>query len=82
VPTDGDIRAALPRATLRRMPLALFIRSLMFTVNDGTDSVPFTLEADTEYIPLPRLEALAREMEAVAVEAARDPRRPMTPGNR
>lgn len=68
--TEDQVRSALPYSTLHRTPLALFIRKLMFTVNDAADAVSFTLEADTEYISLIDLEALTWEIETVAVAAA------------
>ncbi len=73
LPTEAAVRALLPDSTLARVPLAMFIRKLMLTINDADDAVAFLLEADTDYISQADLETLAREVEAVAVAAAFDP---------
>jgi hypothetical protein len=47
-----------------------FIKRLMFTADDGADALRYTLEAYTDFISTDELEALVRELDAVAVEAA------------
>jgi len=69
-PTADELRGAPADTVVRRTPLTLFIKRLMFTVDDGADTVAYTLEADTAFISTDELEALVQALDAVAVEAA------------
>jgi hypothetical protein len=74
VPTEEELRAALPRSELRwgyrrDQPDA----KLFMFVNDEPDTVNCELCVDTHYMSPTDCEACLRGLEAVAVEAALDP---------
>jgi hypothetical protein len=70
-PTAGEIRAALGRGTLRwGEPTDKPSERLFANINDVPDTVDITIFADTHYVSPAGMEAITREMEAVAVEAA------------
>jgi hypothetical protein len=73
-PTPDEVRAALPLSTFvwHRRQDTPFER--MFThIEDVPDAMAITIAGDTHYMSPEDLEAVARGMEAVAVEAALDP---------
>lgn len=72
-PTDEQIRAALPRTTLRwesqqDQPL----EQLFVHVNNVPDTIDVAIQADTHCLSPAGMEAFLRGMEAVALEAAFD----------
>lgn len=73
-PTPEQIRDALPHSSFawtRRLDTSF---ERMFThIEDVPDSMAVTIAGDTRYMSPADLEAVARGMEAVAVEAALDP---------
>jgi hypothetical protein len=73
-PTPDQIRAALPRTTLRWVseqdrPL----EALMCYVNDHPDALQFEVFFDTHYLAPDDMARCFAELEAMAVEAATDP---------
>lgn len=73
-PTAGQIRAALPLSLLQwsggtDQP----VQKLYFDVDESTDSLDFSLTADTHAISPADMAALLGGVEAVLVEAALDP---------
>ena len=74
VPTEDEVRAALPRTTLVwEKRLAQFNERLMMNFNDGRDAVAVQVTVDTHHLPPTELKAYLRELETVAIEAAFDP---------
>ena len=72
-PTEAQLRAALPLSTswwLRK--LDTFDGTLYVSVDSAPDAVDVSVCADTHRLGPDDIEALAREMEAVTVEAAFD----------
>jgi hypothetical protein len=75
-PGPDEVRAAAGRGTLTvGPPLERFNEKLMLSVSETDRSVSLLVEADTVYLSTQDMEALAREIEAVLVTAAVDPRR-------
>lgn len=71
IPTPDDVRAALPRTELRwRRRKDQPNDKLFLHIGDTPQTIDLMLAADTMYLPPEDLTRLAREIEAVLVEAA------------
>lgn len=74
VPAMREIEAAV---TLTRhhwsIPVEAIQERLYLSVDDDSDAVIIQLSADTRYLPMPGMQALAYDIEAAAVQAAHDP---------
>ncbi|MGI8665191.1 MAG: condensation domain-containing protein [Jatrophihabitans sp.] len=76
-PTDEQIQAALPHSELSWLTDIEEIPEILYlSVDDDDEAVLFELSADSRYLPPDRLEALAYEIEALAVQAAIEPSAP------
>jgi hypothetical protein len=74
LPTAGEVRAALPRTTMRwAAQLERAGERFVFHVNDMPDTVDVWMCIDGHCLSRDDTEALLRGFEAVAVEAALDP---------
>ncbi|HEU5356552.1 MAG TPA: condensation domain-containing protein [Actinocrinis sp.] len=72
--TVAEIEAALPSTSVPLWSeLPFFNERLMVTIDDVPGAIGLIVLADTAYVPRSRMEELARELESIAVEAARDP---------
>jgi hypothetical protein len=83
--TEQDLRAALPRATLRWDPAADRPSERFFIhVDDEPGSVAIVMSADTRYVSPGDMEACLRGIEEIAVAAATDPSAPtrVSPGEK
>jgi hypothetical protein len=73
-PTAEQIRAALPQGTAHwEHELEMSKAKVYLYVDEAPGAIEFLLSVDTRYFSAEETEALAREMETVAVEAALDP---------
>lgn len=73
-PTRDGVRAALAHTSpLTWTELPYFNEPLMVTVDDAPDAIALLVLADTRAVPKEQMEALARQLEALAVAAAFDP---------
>jgi hypothetical protein len=82
---EQDLRAALPRTTLRWDPPTDRPNERFFVhVDDEPGSVTIVMSADTKYISPGDMEACLRGMEEIAVAAATDPAAPthVSPGQK
>jgi hypothetical protein len=74
LPTLDQVRAAVPRRSLRRdKPLDRFNERLMMNFNGCDDRICVEVTVDTHHVPPDMLEAILTELETVAVDAAADP---------
>ncbi len=76
LPTEQEIRDALPLSTLRWEPPSPSRQKLYLDVNDapdGSDAIDITASVDNRYLTKADMEALVRGMEDVVVEAALNP---------
>jgi len=72
--TMREIEAALPRTSPPRWTeLPFFNERLMVTIDDVPGATGLLVLADTAYVPRARMVQLARELESLAIQAARDP---------
>jgi len=72
--TPQEIEAALPRTSAPQWTeLPFFNERLMVTIDDVPGATGLLVLADTAYVPRARMAQLARELESLAIEAARDP---------
>jgi hypothetical protein len=75
--TPAEIEAALPRTSAPHWTeLPFFNERLMVTIDDVPGAIGLIVLADTAYVPRSRMVELARELESLAVAAARDPQLP------
>jgi non-ribosomal peptide synthetase component F len=73
-PTAEQIRAAVPAGTAHwEHELEMSKAKVYLYVDEAPGAIEFLLSVDTRYFSAEETEALAREMETVAVEAALDP---------
>jgi hypothetical protein len=73
-PTPAEIEVAMPRTSPPRWTqLPFFNERLMVTINDAPDAIALLVLGDTHFVSKNEMEAVAREMESVAVQAALDP---------
>jgi hypothetical protein len=71
VPTDADIRAALPLTeVLAETPMVFFNEKLMVNVDDAAGTVQLTVEVDTHHLAIEDLHRLLAAMESFTVAAA------------
>ena len=69
VPTDEDVRAALPLTELvSELPMVFFNEKLMVNVDDIPGTVQITAEVDTRYLSIEDLHRLLLAMERFAVD--------------
>jgi condensation domain-containing protein len=74
-PSREQIEAALPgTSALRWSDLPYFNEHLMVTIDDVPGAIGLIVLADTAYVPRPRMQELALELESLAVEVAREPK--------
>ncbi len=74
VPTPDEVKAAIgDTGPLRWTELPFFNERLMVTINDAPAAVALLVLGDTHFVSKAEMEAVAREMEQVAVAAALDP---------
>lgn len=74
VPSPSEIRAAVPLTEIRwDRKLDTYDGTFYLQVDSAPDAVHFAIWADTHHLAPAEIEACAREIEAVTVEAALDP---------
>jgi Condensation domain len=78
MPSRDEIEAALPdTSALRWSDMPYFNEHLMVTIDDTPGAIGLIVLADTAYFPRTRMEALARELESLAVAVAHEPNMPV-----
>jgi hypothetical protein len=76
-PGRDEIEAALPSTSaLRWSDMPFFNEHLMVTIDDAPGAIGLIVLADTAYFPRARMEALARELESLAIAVAHEPDTP------
>ena len=71
VPSDADIRSALPLTELvSETPMVYFNEKLMVNVDDVVGTIQITVEVDTHHLAIEDLYRLLAEMESFTVSAA------------
>jgi hypothetical protein len=73
VPTEAEIRAAIPATTTDWRNLPSLHQRLMLHIGDGPGAVATLVQADTAYISFSDLNAFLRRLESIVVEAALQP---------
>jgi hypothetical protein len=74
LPTEAEVRAALPRSTMRwERPMDFYDHTLFFHVNDEPDTFDYLMCADTHHLSAADMAAMVRRVESVVVGAAFDP---------
>jgi hypothetical protein len=73
VPTEAEIRAAIPATTIVWRTLPSLHQRLMLHIGDGPGAVATLVQADTAYISFSDLNAFLLRVESIAVEAALQP---------